>query len=120
MTELQYQAECWRWHYNAFPTERGLLCRIKNELDNHPRKTQKDRILQLAENKATGVRSGVWDFLYMIYPTIWIECKMGKNDLTPEQKEFRVIGEILGHEFYVAYDILPNFQKIIYEIRQTG
>lgn len=115
--EIILQANSWRWHWNTFPGERGWLRRVKNECDNHPRKTQLDFKKQLSENKATGVVAGTWDMFYMRDPFIWIEFKV-TTGLTDAQIEFMIRGQDIGHHFFVVKSI-EQFQKLIYEIRNS-
>lgn len=113
--ELIMQAKCCDWHQREYPAERGWLRRVKNELDNHPRKTQFDVYKQISENKATGIVKGTWDMFYMIDPFVWLEAKIGNNGLSPEQEAFRARGLEIGHQFFVFYTI-EEFQKIMYGI----
>jgi len=103
MNELQFQAKCTKLYNEAFPKYRNNLYRIKNELDNHPRKMPKDRIKQLGENQATGVRPGIADFV-LIDPagdSHWIELKIEGGKQSTEQKAFQ---EIVRH-YYVVFDL---------------
>jgi hypothetical protein len=103
MNELQFQAKCAKAYNEAFPKYRNNLYRIKNELDNHPRKMPKDRIKQLGENASTGVRPGISDFV-LIDPagdSHWIELKIEGGKQSTEQKAFQ---EIVRH-YYVVFDL---------------
>lgn len=113
MTELQLQAKCWQWYWNKYKDKR--LRRIKNELDNHPRKTQKDFWAQIAENKASGIIAGTPDFMFLSSPMIWIEMKIDKGVLSDDQKEFRDFVMSIGHMFFVCWT-MEEFQKLIYEL----
>ena len=79
------------------------MYRIKNELDNHPRKSQLDKMKQLAENKATGVRNGIADFVLLDQEgnSIYIELKVGNNPQSPEQKIF----QSKAKTYYLAYSV---------------
>lgn len=54
-----------------------------------------------------GMLSGVWDVFVPIpaqgHPGLYIEFKVGDNDLTAEQRKFRAELEPLGFKFVVAY-----------------
>lgn len=115
MEELKMQQKCFMWHQEVYYMERGWLRRVKNELDNHPRKSQADVYKQLSENKATGIVKGTWDMFYMRDPIIWFEAKIGKNILSPEQEAFRMRGIELGWMFFVFYTI-DEFKNIMYEL----
>lgn len=121
MTELQIQAKCWLWHWNAFPWNQELLRRIKNELDNHPRKSAQDIKIQLSENKATGIRPGTPDFMYLINPMVWIEMKAPKGIQSKEQKEFQEVVMDLGHAYFLVIgktdeQIINNFKQLIHDL----
>jgi hypothetical protein len=119
--ELQLQAECFHWRDTFWIPELGEFClrgkcfRIKNELDNHPKKTFQQMQAQLAENRGTGITKGIWDELIMRTPRTWIEFKFGKNGLSQEQKQFMEIGLELGDEFHIART-LNEYKEIIYGI----
>lgn len=70
---------------------------------------------QLGENKATGIKKGIWDELIMRNPRTWIEFKFGKNGLSKEQEDFMNIGLELGDEFHIART-LEQYKEIIYGI----
>ena len=57
-----------------------------------------------AKFKAMGVKAGVWDiFLPIPMPGLFIEMKVGKGRLTPQQADFRYALEPYGYKFFVAY-----------------
>lgn len=119
--ELKFQAECFQWYWNSIGRHTALdqkrLIRIKNELDSHGAKTVRQRVVQLAENKATGIVPGAADFLYSTFGTcVWIECKYGVGVQSDEQIAFQLAMETLGH-FYFVVTTLEQFKKIIYEYR---
>jgi hypothetical protein len=72
-------------------------------LDNHPRKTVKDKMIQLSENAATGVRKGIADFVLIDLNgnSIWIELKLPNETQSKEQKEF----EQIVNKYYIAYTV---------------
>lgn len=115
MNELQLQAQCWQWYHNTYHDT--LLRRIKNELDNHPRKSRFDSVKQLQENLATGITRGTPDFMFLSTPMIWIEMKIGNGTLSDEQKDFRDTVIPLGHFYFVKWTF-ESFQELIYEIHQ--
>jgi hypothetical protein len=103
MTELQLTQQCYLAFNRKFSQYLNNLFRIKNELDNHPRKTQRDKMIQLSENKATGVRKGIADFV-LINKTggsVWLELKLPKE----KQSEEQVLFQNLVLEYYVCYSV---------------
>lgn len=112
--ELKLQSQCYQWFHNTYPSERKMLFRIKNELDNHPYKTKADIFKQLSENKATGVVDGVADFCFLLFgKTAFIELKVKGNKQSEAQKSFEVMVLMRQHEYYVIEDTLEAFQLLI-------
>lgn len=102
MNELQLQAKCYQWFHNTYPKLRGRLRRIKNELDNHPRKTQRDKMVQLSENKATGVVEGDSDLYFIDTKNTYIELKVEKGVQSDAQKEFEALVKSFGHDYIIV------------------
>lgn len=98
INEIQLQAECYQWFQNNMVKHRGKFRRVKNETDNFT--SSRSRIAQGQMNKATGIVAGTWDAFFIIDPIVWIEFKWGKNTLTPEQKQFKLLGEEAGWHFW--------------------
>ena len=71
-----------------------------------------------ARFKRMGVRKGVCDYFVMRasngYHGLYIECKVAKNKLTPEQKDFIGIADFEGYKTTVAYSSEQAI-KIIYD-----
>lgn len=111
MNELQLTQQCFL-HYNKEYRGKRLF-RIKNELDNHPRKSQLDKIKQLSENKATGVNKGIADFVFIDSngDSHWIELKVDDGKQSPEQKDFQAIVK----NYYICRS-LEDFKKEIKKI----
>lgn len=71
--------------------------------------------------KAKGTKRGVPDF-QLIFENkvnktksiiIWLECKIGKNKQSPEQKDFeRIIGQFEDQYYYLVYD-LNDLEKVL-------
>lgn len=114
--ELRLQALCFQWHWNTFPQKRGRLRRIKNELDNHA--GGKHRMIQLAENKATGIVAGTPDFMLLHEGVHFIEMKTDTGKLSDAQKEFVGMCAEEGVLVHVAHNF-EQFCAIIYNIYGT-
>lgn len=115
-SELHYQVDCFQWFHNDpyYAIYRRLLFRIKNELDNHPYKNHKDRMVQISENQASGVISGPSDFVFAaVNPIVFIELKLTPNVQSKEQKDFMNKVRAAGHRYELCYDTLENFQNLI-------
>lgn len=124
-TELQFQSACYLWFNNTYRTTNllGRLRRIKNELDNHPRKTQTQRMTQLNENKCTGVIPGDSDFYWIDRRITFIELKLPSNTQSDDQHTFEDMVTACGHG-YIVIKTMEAFQKLIihliYESEQQG
>lgn len=101
--ELQMTARCYQWAHNTYPAVRGLLFRIKNELDNHGRKLPQDRIKQIMENKATGIVEGVSDFAFAWYKMHFIELKIIGGRQSDAQKKFQAAVMRMGHLYHLVW-----------------
>ena len=113
MTELQLQAQCYKAFNAKFANNRNSIYRIKNELDNHARHTTQSKMIQLSENKATGVRKGISDFCIIDNngDSHWIEIKIDNGTQSPEQKTF----QSLVKNYHLAYSV-QEFIKICEKI----
>lgn len=113
-SELKLTAECFQWFHNNYSEQRGLLVRVKNELDNHPYKTSTDRMKQLAENKATGIISGASDFYLVLQNSvIFVELKVGTGTQSEKQKQWELLVQQYGHRYVVIYS-LEKFKELIW------
>lgn len=72
--------------------------------------------------KAMGVRKGVWDYYFRNLVggperghAHWIEMKHGRNDLTPEQEEWRDHLTRLGDTFHVCYSAKEALASLVRE-----
>jgi hypothetical protein len=103
--ENQLQQACITWFRYQYPNQSKRLFMIHN----NP-KSERDG----ARLKAAGMLRGVSDLCYRRGGgrVAFIELKVGKNKLSPAQKEFRDDCELLGDAYHVAYT-LEEFIKII-------
>jgi hypothetical protein len=120
--ELIMQSKCTQWAWNTYPEHRGRLRRIKNELDNHPRKSKMDIIKQLSENKATGVVPGDSDLYFIDRIITYIELKIpidGRQSL--EQKKFQQLVESCGHRYRIIrtlQEFQDLYKSLIHDIQE--
>lgn len=112
--ELILQKNCFIHFHNNYPSQRGRLRRIKNELDNFPYKNNLDKLKQLNENKATGVVPGDSDFYFISNKIHFIELKVNAVQ-SDSQKAFQAIVGKFGH-FYHICKSLEEFNSIINNI----
>lgn len=112
--ELKLQSQMFQWAQNNVFKSRGRLFRIKNELDNHPRKNPLDIRKQLAENKATGILPGVADF-GLLMPngqTVWIEVKTDTGSQSRVQSTWQQHVQTFGHRYFLVRT-LTEFQELL-------
>jgi hypothetical protein len=113
MNELKFQAECYKAFNANFPNYRNNIYRIKNELDNHGKHSAQSKMIQLSENKATGVRKGISDFCVIdaIGNSHWIELKLPNGIQSEEQKAFSSIVK----NYYLVYSV-DEFMQVCNKI----
>lgn len=95
ITEARLQQECYMWHYNEYPMQRGLFFRIKNEGLNN---------ISGARDKAMGLVAGVAD-MCLLLPNgraCFIEFKSDKGRQSDKQKHFESIVKMRGCEYFVV------------------
>jgi p-aminobenzoyl-glutamate transporter AbgT len=105
MTESRIQSDCFTWHWNTFPHERGQLFMVYNT----PKNAAHGSIL-----KAMGMLAGASDLIYLassgkIY---FLECKKPGGIQSDAQQTFERNVRTLGH-YYLLFYSLEQFQGII-------
>lgn len=80
-SETRLQAECYKWFHNKFENHRGKLVEVYNNATDK---------VKGSIRKATGRQKGHSDMnFYWKGKTYHLELKVGKNDLSPEQRAWR-------------------------------
>jgi len=103
-TECKLQSECFIWHWNNFPEQRGLL--FMNH--NTPKDARNGAIL-----KGMGLVKGVADMTYLSdFGAILIEFKTEEGKQSKDQKEWQKIVEYAGYK-YVIVRSLKHFQNLV-------
>ena|SRR6188768_3841472 len=102
LPEDQLQAECFQWHWNNFPNERGMLFHVNQKARN---------AIEGNRMKAIGVVPGVSDLIYLRGP-VFIEMKTEVGTQSDDQKRFEAIATRLGYK-YVICRTFEQFKKII-------
>jgi len=104
--ELKMQSEFFIWHWNTFPSERGLL---------HANNNNSENAIKGNKNMAIGVVAGVTDMEYITNGTvIFIEWKTPTGTQSDKQKDFQKKVESQGFK-YVLLRSLEEGKKLIYE-----
>lgn len=105
ITEARLQAEAFQWHWNNYPTQRGLFFRIKNEGTNR---------ISGARDKATGIVAGVADSVFLVpnRKPVFIEFKLPEGKQSPKQHDWQLTVERAGYSYFICRD-LENFKKLI-------
>lgn len=94
ISESRLQQECFMWHWNEYPMQRGLLFRIKNEGSNK---------ITGARDKAMGLVAGVADMCLLLPRgrACFIEFKTEKGKQSDKQKHFESIVKMRGCDYYI-------------------
>ena len=104
MTEAKFQQECFMWHWNTYPNERGRLYMNYN----NPKNKAHGAVL-----KGMGLMAGVADLSYLCDgKMVYIELKTDKGIQSDKQKDFELLAIELGHEYHICRD-LEHFKRII-------
>jgi hypothetical protein len=79
-------------------------------------------IWEAAKLKRAGLKKGVWD-VHVAWPTkknpgLYIEFKIGKNKLTPEQEEWGERSRAKGYATAVCYDMDDAVKAITEYLRE--
>ena len=103
LEEFKLQAECFRYHWNERPQERGRLFTVNNNSGGK---------FEGAIMKAMGVVAGVADMMYLSDAgLIALEFKTPTGRQSPAQKEWQAVIEVVGYR----YVIIRTFE----EFKQT-
>lgn len=104
MNEQQLQAQCFQWHWNTYPEERGMLYHNNN---NSVNKVVGNRM------KAIGVVKGVSDFtLVLPNRVVFIEMKILNGRQSPDQNAFQLKAQERGHIYSIIRDF-EDFKHLI-------
>jgi hypothetical protein len=109
-SEIKIQSECFLWHWNTYPDERGLLC---YNLNNSANKIQGN------QNKALGLIKGRSDMVYYKNgKATMIEFKNDIGKQLPEQKKWQEIITNSGFKYHIIRS-LDEFRNLIQVLRET-
>ncbi|RIV23626.1 VRR-NUC domain-containing protein [Fibrisoma montanum] len=108
-SEAKLQSECFQWHWNEYPEERGLLHCNNNNSENR---------IKGNLNKAVGVVKGVADLEYLASGfTCFIEMKLPGQSQSREQIRFMRQCFDRGHE-YVIIRSKPAFMALMQQLQR--
>ena len=109
ITEARLQADCFQWHYNAFPQLRGLLFTV----DNNATDGAKGGI-----RKAMGRVAGVSDMIYLYGGRCYcLEFKLPGKRQSTAQRDWQQTVEAQGIH-YAIIESESAFRKAIHYIHQ--
>lgn len=105
ISEDRLQQECFTWHWNTKPEERGLLFMVYNGAVNR---------IQGAQLKSKGMVKGVSDMIYLRPggSPLLIELKTETGTQSLAQKNWENVVATAGYE-YVLVRSLEQFKSII-------
>ena len=110
MTELQMQAQCFQWHWNTYPDERGCLYMNYNNAKNQAH----GAIL-----KAMGMVSGVADMTYLsARGAVFIELKTEVGEQSEAQKKWERLVRSRGYAYYVVRSV-EEFKELIADLQKS-
>ena len=123
MTHDQLQFKCFQWFWNSYPGLRMTFWGIFNDIKQVEKITgpisAKKRIIILSKMKSLGMVKGVLDLMFYHRNTLYVmDCKVGKDKLSKEQKEFIKAIEAQGGKGF-KFSTLEEFQGIILNILQN-
>lgn len=103
--ELRLQSDCFLWHWNTFPEERGMLFHVQNKARNR---------IEGAKFKAIGVVRGVSDLIYVLPQgrSLYVEMKTSTGRQSKDQEEWQAKVQARGH-IYLICRSLAEFQNIV-------
>lgn len=104
-TELRIQQECFMHFHNTYPSQRGLLFKVKNEGTNK---------ISGALDKASGLVPGVSDMIYLVpfNRPILLEFKTEKGRQSKNQTIWQHRVEAAGYEYHIIRT-LQDFVSLI-------
>ena len=104
ISEFKLQAECFKWHWNNFPDQRGRLFTVNNNAPN---------AYAGSVMKAMGVVAGVSDMIWLS-PTgaVMLEFKAEKGKQSLSQKWWEGVVQDAGYRYEVIRSV-EDFQKVI-------
>jgi hypothetical protein len=107
ITEFRLQQDCFTWHWNTRPEERGRLFMVHN----NPRNATDG-----ARLKAIGMVAGVSDLVYLRVglPPLCIELKVGDGAQSERQKWWEGVSRSVGCS-YVVVRTLDEFKNVLGE-----
>ncbi|WP_461039997.1 VRR-NUC domain-containing protein [Spirosoma harenae] len=104
-TEARLQQECYLWHHQNYPAERGLLFTVDNNATD---------AIKGVVRKAVGRVAGVSDMIYLSPEgcPVLIEFKLPKGRQSVEQMAWQTLVE-RNHHYYRVIRSLAEFQELI-------
>lgn len=105
ITESRLQSDCFLWHWNTLPNERGRLFMVHNNPKN---------AIDGNRLKAQGMVAGVSDMIYLRdgLPPLCIEFKLPDGKQQSVQKQWQQVAESTGAK-YVIIRSLEDFIQLI-------
>ena len=107
MSEFKIQAECFQWHWNTFPHQRGRLFTVNNNAPN---------AYAGSVMKAMGVVAGVSDMIYLSDTgAVFLEFKDERGRQSLSQKWWQGVVEAVGYK-YVVIRSVEDFQRVLSQV----
>lgn len=109
MTESRLQQECFMYHWNKYPEQRGLLFKVRNEGTNK---------ISGARDKATGLVPGVSDMIYLVpfARPLMLEFKTEIGRQSKNQVIWQCKVEAVGYEYFIVRSV----EDFIYILKRAN
>ena len=109
MSEAKLQQQCFMWHWNTYPSERGRLWMQYN----NPKNAAHGAVL-----KGMGLVNGVADMAYLAKDgkPVFIEFKIDKGRQSDAQKWWQGVVESVGAKYFIVRTF-EDFKDIINLVR---
>jgi len=106
MSEFKIQAECFQWHWNNFPDQRGRLFTVNNNAPS---------AYAGSVMKAIGVAAEVSDMIWLSSKgAVFLEFKDERGRQSLSQKWWQGVVEAVDYK-YVVIRSLEDFQRMLDE-----
>lgn len=110
-SEHRIQQECFEWHWNAYPHQRGLLCYNNNNSTSS---------VDGAKNKRLGIIPGRSDMVYYLRrEAFMIEIKTEDGYQSRDQKAWQELIQANGFAYFIVRS-LGEFQNMMETINNLS
>jgi len=107
MSEFKIQAECFQWHWNNFPDQRGRLFTVNNNAPS----AYAGSVMMVYH-----VVAGVSDMIYLSDTgAVFLEFKDERGRQSLSQKWWQGVVEAVGYRYVVVRSV-EDFQRLLSQV----